>query len=71
LVAELTACFLCQACAVPNTLESSESYIAAWIRNMKNDTAYIWKASRDASKITDYFLKQAGIKTDEQNDPEK
>ena len=28
---------------------------------MKNDVSYIWKASRDASKITDYFLKLAGI----------
>jgi hypothetical protein len=28
---------------------------------MKNDVSYIWRASRDASKITDYFMKLAGI----------
>jgi antirestriction protein ArdC len=61
LVAELAACFLCRACNIPNDLENHESYIASWIRNMKNDVSYIWRASRDASKITDYFMKLAGI----------
>ncbi|MDR0609172.1 MAG: hypothetical protein LBG58_03605 [Planctomycetaceae bacterium] len=61
LVAELAACFLCRACNIPNDLENHESYIASWITCMKNDVSYIWKASRDASKITDYFLKLAGV----------
>ena len=59
--AELSACFLCRACNIPNDLENHESYIASWITCMKNDVSYIWKASRDASKITDYFLKLAGV----------
>jgi hypothetical protein len=33
---------------------------------MKNDISYIWRASRDASKITDYFLKLAGIVTEKE-----
>jgi antirestriction protein ArdC len=71
LVAELSACFLCQACAVPDHLENHKNYIGSWIRGMKNDVTYMWKASRDASKIADYFLKQAGIKTEEQIDTEE
>lgn len=66
LVAELTACFLCQACGVPNDFDNHESYIASWIRAMKNDTSYIWRASKDASKIADELLKRAGIKHDEE-----
>jgi antirestriction protein ArdC len=66
LVAELAACFLCRACNIPNDLENHESYIASWIQCMKNDVSYIWRASRDASKITDYFLKLAGIVTEEE-----
>ena len=66
LVAELTACFLCQACGVPNDFDNHESYIASWIRAMKNDTSYIWRASKDASKISDELLKRAGIKHDEE-----
>jgi antirestriction protein ArdC len=71
LVAELAACFLCQARAMPDHLENHKNYIASWGREMKNNVGYIWKASRDASKIADDFLKQAGIKTEEQNDTEE
>jgi antirestriction protein ArdC len=49
----------------------SQNYIASWIREMKNDAGYIWKASRDASKIADHFLKQAGIETEQKNETEE
>ncbi|MDR1882143.1 MAG: hypothetical protein LBR26_05100, partial [Prevotella sp.] len=71
LVAELTACFLCRSCNIPNNFERHESYIAYWIKAMKNDTTYIWRASRDASKIADHFLKQAGIVQDVVQEDEK
>jgi antirestriction protein ArdC len=71
LVAELAACFLCRACNIPNDLENHESYIASWIKCMKNDVGYIWRASRDASKITDYFLKLAGIVYEEENETDE
>jgi antirestriction protein ArdC len=56
---------------VPDHLENHKNYIGSWISGMENDVTYIWKASRDASKIADYFLKQAGIKTEEQIDTEE
>jgi antirestriction protein ArdC len=69
LVAELTACFLCRACQIPNDFKQHENYIGSWIKGMKNDVGYIWRASRDASKIADHLLKKAGIITEE-NDAE-
>jgi antirestriction protein ArdC len=68
LVAELVACFLCRACQISNDFENQENYIGFWVQRMKNDVGYIWRASRDASKITDHFLKQAGIVSEEEND---
>jgi hypothetical protein len=38
---------------------------------MKNDVSYIWRASRDTSKITDYFLKVAGIVTENEMETEE
>jgi antirestriction protein ArdC len=64
LVAELTACFLCQNCAVPSDFENHESDIATWIAAMKNDYNYLWRASRDASKISDAILQKARILQD-------
>jgi antirestriction protein ArdC len=62
LVAEIAACFLCRACGVPTEWENHESYIVSWLRAMKNNTAYIIEASRDASKIADAILLRVGIK---------
>jgi antirestriction protein ArdC len=65
LVAEMAACFLCQSCAVPSDMRNHESYIASWLKAMKNDPAYIFQASKMASKIADGILERAGIKVDE------
>jgi len=67
LVAEIAACFLCRACGVPTEWENHESYIACWLRSMKNDTTYILEASRSASKIVDAFLQRAGINEDSES----
>jgi antirestriction protein ArdC len=68
LIAEIAACFLCRACGVPTEWENHESYIASWLRAMKNDTAYILEASRHAAKITDTILQRAGLKVDSETD---
>jgi antirestriction protein ArdC len=64
LVAEMTACFLCQSCAVPSDIQNHESYIGNWLKAMKNDPAYIFQASKMASQIADGILARAGIKVD-------
>jgi len=68
LVAEIAACFLCQACGIPTDWENHEGYIADWLTAMKNDTAYIWTASRDAAKIADAILQRAGVKNESEPD---
>ena len=64
LVAEIAACFLCQACGVPTDWDTHAGYITSWIQAMQNDPAYIFEASRDATKITDAILQRAGIKSE-------
>jgi len=66
LVAEMTACFLCQSCGVPNDIANHESYIASWLKAMKNDPAYIFQASKMASQIADGILERAGINVNEE-----
>ena len=66
LVAEMTACFLCQTCGVPSDLKNHESYIGRWLKAMKNDTGYIFQASKMASQIADGILERAGIHEDEE-----
>ena len=65
LVAEMTACFLCQTCGVPSDIKNHESYIATWIKAMKNDSSYVFQASKMASQIADGILERAGIHADE------
>ena len=66
LVAEMTACFLCQSCGVPSDISNHESYIGNWLQAMKNDPAYIFQASKMASQIADGILAKAGINVDEE-----
>ena len=68
LVAELTACFLCQSCGVPSDLTNHASYVGSWLRAMKNDAAYIFEASKMASQIADGLLAKAGITVGEETD---
>jgi antirestriction protein ArdC len=66
LVAEMTACFLCRICGVPSDLKKHESYIGSWLKAMKNDSAYLFQASKMASQIADGILERAGINVDEE-----
>jgi len=66
LVAEMTACFLCQSCAVPSDIKNHESYIGNWLKAMKNDPVYIFQASKLASQIADGILARAGINVEEE-----
>lgn len=61
LIAELTACFLCQSCGVPSDMQNHASYVGSWLQSMKNDASYIFDASKMASRIADGLLKKAGI----------
>lgn len=56
LVAELGATFLCSHLHFENTLQNNAIYIKAWLKALKNDTSYIFKASAQANKAADYIL---------------
>jgi antirestriction protein ArdC len=58
LIAEMASCFLATELGVPNgePLENHAAYLKSWLSEMKNDPNYIFKASRQASKVCDFLL---------------
>jgi antirestriction protein ArdC len=58
LVAEIASCFLATELGVPNgePLENYAAYLKSWLEAMKSDANYIFKASRQASKVCDFLL---------------
>jgi antirestriction protein ArdC len=58
LVAEMAACFLATELGVPNgdPLDNHAAYLKSWLSAMKNDSNFIFKASKQASKVCDFLL---------------
>lgn len=58
LIAEMSATFVCTELGVPNgdDLTNHASYLQSWITTMKGDPTFIFKASTQASKVTDMLL---------------
>jgi antirestriction protein ArdC len=58
LIAELASCFLATELGIPNTepLENHAAYVKNWLAAMKDDANFIFKASRQASKVCDFLL---------------
>lgn len=63
LVAELSSAFLCsQMGFIQETLDFHASYLASWVRVLKEDKKAIFKACSDAQKASDFIMeKWAGI----------
>lgn len=63
LVAELGAAMLCGVSGIDNhTIQNSASYIASWLRALKDDKTLLVKAAGQAQKAADYIL---GVKQEE------
>jgi antirestriction protein ArdC len=57
LVAEMGAAMLCGVAKIDNhTIENSASYIASWLRKLKDDNKLIVQAAGQAQKAADYIL---------------
>jgi antirestriction protein ArdC len=57
LVAEMGAAFLCgHAGIVERTLDNSASYIAGWLKRLRNDGKLVVQAAAQAQKAADYVL---------------
>lgn len=59
LIAELSAAFLCAKLGIAGELRHS-SYIASWLRVLKNDNKAVFKAAALAQKAADYLAGFAG-----------
>lgn len=55
LVAEMGAAFLCSYCQIPGQLQHA-SYIASWLKALRDDKRLIFTAASLAQKATDYIL---------------
>lgn len=58
LIAEMSACFLATDLGIPQgaPLENHAAYLNGWLEKMKGDSSFIFKASTQASKTTDFLL---------------
>jgi antirestriction protein ArdC len=58
LIAELGGTFLCRELGVPASEDMTNhvAYLADWLKAMKNDPRFIFSASAQASKASDYIL---------------
>lgn len=58
LVAEISACYLSEACDIPKGKRWGDSvdYLGSWIEKMKKDNSYVLKAASRASQVSDYIL---------------
>lgn len=62
LVAELGACFLQESLGIEMHTENHASYLASWLKVLKDDKKAIFTAASKAQKAADYILDAAGIK---------
>lgn len=60
LVAEMTAAFTCATCGIEPTIQHA-AYLQSWLRVLKDDKRFIFKAASHASKAADFILKKAAI----------
>lgn len=58
LIAELSASMLCAHNHIEAQLQHA-SYIESWLKALKNDKKYIFKAAAQAQKVLDYFTKDS------------
>lgn len=58
LIAEIASCMLCSIAGIEteDSFENSASYIASWLKVLKNDKRLIVQASNEAQKAVDYIL---------------
>lgn len=61
LVAEMGASMLCAILGLDYQVEHHASYIASWLRALKDDKRFIFSAASHAQQAVDYMLERAGI----------
>ncbi|MCH7685318.1 MAG: hypothetical protein IH899_01320, partial [Planctomycetes bacterium] len=58
LVAEMSSCFVCSELGIPlaEGIGNHAAYLGHWLKALKNDPSFIFRASTHASKAADYLL---------------
>ena len=58
LAAEIASCYVSAELGIPQGegLGNHAAYLRVWLEALKNDRNYIFKAARQASKVTDFLL---------------
>jgi antirestriction protein ArdC len=58
LVAEIASCYVCQELGVPQgeSLGNHAAYLKSWLEALRNDRNCVFKAAKQASKVTDFLL---------------
>ena len=59
LVAEMSSCFVASELRIPQStdfLDQRTAYLASWLTKLENDPKFIFRASTQASKATDFLL---------------
>ena len=71
LIAELGAAFISAELGLtPDHLDDHAAYLASWLKALKSDKRYIFRAAADAQRAADWVFAAAGVKTGETRIPE-
>lgn len=54
--AELASCFIGAELGLPCDIPNHASYVASWLRTLREDKREIFRAAAEAQRITDYLL---------------
>lgn len=67
LVAEMGASFLCSSVNIDydSIMENNAAYLAGWLKVLKEDSKFIFKAAAEAQKAADYILKFGALNGEE------
>ena len=69
LVAELGAAFISAELGLtPDHLDDHAAYLSSWLKSLKSDKRYIFRAAADAQRAADWVFKAAGVETGKAED---
>ena len=55
LVAEIGSAFICGGLGFTSQITNNAAYIESWLKNLKNDVKFIYKASKEAQKAAEFL----------------
>jgi antirestriction protein ArdC len=56
LIAEIGGAFLCAEFGLKTNIQNNAGYVQSWLKSLKDDSSYIFKAAKHASEAVNYIL---------------